>query len=147
MASQSTSPARTRGARVMLAYAVALAVVAALYETGDDAVDLLVAQAEERVENWDRLETELTTPGTGLEVMQRDVVEAVDLLKRHNATDFRMSEAFGNEGGGFYRQRVDEIGWPIPYVAESKFVLRLRREDPVCNPLGLATEVALDRCD
>ena len=147
MASQSSFLVRTRGARVTLAYAVAIAVVALLYEKGDDAVDLLVTQAEERVGNWDRLEAAMITSGTGLEMMQRDVVEAVELLKRHNATDFRMSTAFANEGGGFYRQRVDEIGWPIPYAADSKFVLRLRREDPACNPLGLATEVALDRCD
>ena len=147
MASQSTSPARTRGARVTLAYAAVLAVVAVLYEKGDDAVDLFADQAGYRIENWDRLEADLKTPGTGLEGMQRDVVEAAELLKRHNAADFRMSRAFGDEGDGFYRQRVDEIAWPIPYAADSRFVLRLRREDPVCNPLGLATEVALDRCD
>ncbi len=147
MASQSTFLARTRGARVALAYAVAIGVVTFFYETGDDALDLLWEQAEERIDNWDRYETGLKTPGAGLEAMQRDVVEAADLLKRHGATDFRMSRAFSTEGEGFYRQRVGEIAWPIPHAATSQFVLRLRREDPACNPLGLATEVALDRCD
>ncbi len=139
--------AHTRGARAAFAFAAALGVIVLLYGKGNEATHLLSAQVNARLADWDRLEAALITAGAGLETMHRDVVEAADLLKRHNAPNFRMSAAFRAEGGGFFQQRVDEIAWPIPYAADSVFVLRLRREDPACNPLGLATEVALDRCD
>lgn len=139
------SPSRRR---LLIAYAAVIAVVAALYQRGNIAVDGLYDRALARIEHWAGLDAALTQPGTGLEQMDANVMAAVGLLKTFEVPDFRIAKGLGFGGGGYPRQRIGEIAWPIPYTGASKFLLRLQNEDDRCaTTLGTAAEVALDRCD
>lgn len=125
-----------------------MAVVAAVYQRGDNALDGLYARADARLDDWRRFEADLSRPGTGLEEMDANVMASVALLKRFNVPDFRIANELGVAEGGYLRQRIGEVAWPIPYTGASKFLLRLQGEADSCaTPLATAAEVALDRCD
>jgi hypothetical protein len=140
----SAAASRTRRLRGWIAV-LALAALTVAETPHLGAMRTFAALIYMRTVNWADYERNLTTPGSGLEVLPATITGAAALLRDHHAERYRLGPGLASDP--FLMQRIAEVTWPVQMDAQAKFVLRRESEPQICMTIATASGVALDRCD
>jgi hypothetical protein len=96
------------------------------------------------VSDWRTMNTRLSTPGAGFEVLRRESRIAIALLHESGAQTYRIAENLRSDMEII--QRTEEGAWPLQYDGDAEFLVSQDVAIPDCDQIDARQGIALDRC-